>query len=89
MTVISADRTREFHPGDSASATGVYRAIHFRHRMPHEITVLEGEIFPRCKKCGDKVKFGLVHAAPRIKGDVDLLLGVCAAVTAACFVLMR
>jgi hypothetical protein len=89
MTVIASDRAREFRPGDSAAVTGVYRATHLRHRMPHEITVLEAEVFPRCKKCGDKVKFELVHAAPRFKGDVDLLLGVCAAVTAASFVLLR
>lgn len=76
MNAISANPAREFRPGNSATITGVYRATHFRHRMPHEITVLEGEVFPRCKKCGDKVKFQLVHAAPRVKGDVDLLLGV-------------
>ncbi len=89
MTAISANLAREFRPGDSATTTGVYRATHLRHRMPHEITVLEGEVFPRCKKCGDKVKYQLVHAAPRLKGDVDLLLGVCALLTIGSSALVR
>ena len=71
-----------FRPGDRARATGVYRVTHLRHRMPHELTLLEGEVFPSCKKCKDKVRFELVHAAPRLKGDIDLLLGVCVMATA-------
>ena len=82
MTGIPLSRPKEYRPGDRADASGVYRAVHLRHRMPHEITVLDGENFPRCKKCGDKVKFELVHPAPRAKADVDLLLGLCAMLTA-------
>ena len=73
---------RHFRPGDRATATGVYRVTHVRHRMPHELTVLEGEVLPSCKKCKDKVRFELIHAAPRLKGDIDLLLGVCVLATA-------
>jgi hypothetical protein len=73
---------RHHRPGDRARATGVYRVTHLRHRMPHDLTVLEGEAFPPCKKCKDKVRFELIHAAPRLKGDIDLLLGVCVLATA-------
>ena len=81
MTALPVVLPKEYRPGDRAKTTGVYRASHLRHRMPHELTVLEGESFPGCKRCGDKVRFELVHAAPRLKGDVDLLLLLCAAST--------
>jgi len=70
-----------YRPGDRAEVTGVYRAVHLRHRMPHELTVLDGETFPECKKCGERVRFELIHVAPRLKGDVDLLMTVCAVST--------
>jgi hypothetical protein len=78
MTATAYSEARVYRPGDRAEITGVYRAAHLRHRMPHELTVLEGETFPECKRCADKVRFELIHAAPRLKGDVDLLLVVCA-----------
>ena len=77
MTATPTPHTT-FHPGDRAQTTGIYRATHLRHRMPHEITVLEGETFPPCKRCGENVRFELLHAAPRLAGDVDLLLALCA-----------
>jgi len=82
MNTVPFSYPKEFHPGDSAGTTGVYRAIHLRHRMPHELTVLEGETFPACKKCGGKVKFELLHAAPRLKGDLDLMMAMSAALIA-------
>ncbi|MGH9521692.1 MAG: hypothetical protein ACRD3E_04080 [Terriglobales bacterium] len=77
MTASPNRRSATHRPGERAEATGVYRAVHLRHRMPHEITVLEGEIFPLCKRCGEHVRFELIHAAPRLTGDVDLLLALC------------
>ena len=78
MTATPISQSKLYRPGDRADATGIYRAVHLRHRMPHELTVLEGETFPNCKRCGEKVTFELVRAAPRVKGDVDLLLALCA-----------
>lgn len=83
MTASAYSEAKVYRPGDRAEVTGVYRASHLRHRMPHELTVIESETFPECKKCGDKVHFELIHAAPRLKGDVDLLLMVCALSAAA------
>ncbi len=83
MTATAYSEQKIYHPGHHADTTGVYRALHLRHRMPHELTVIQGEVFPQCKKCGDRVRFELVHAAPRLKGDVDLLLMLCAFSTAA------
>lgn len=76
--------SKELRPGERATESGIYRAVHLRHRMPHELTVIAGEVLPECRKCGDKVKFELLHAAPRLKGDVDLLVVVCA-LAGACF----
>lgn len=81
MTATPSSRT-QYHPGDRAQKTGIYRAVHLRHRMPHEITVLEGETFPPCKRCGESVRFELLYSAPRLAGDVDLLLALCAFATA-------
>ncbi len=88
MTALPISRPREFRPGDHAPATGIYRAVHVRHRMPHELTVLEAEIFPQCRKCQEKVKFELLHAAPRLSADIDLWAGLCAVAiaTLACLV---
>jgi hypothetical protein len=77
MTATPEPKSVTRRPGERAQSSGVYRAIHLRHRMPHEITVLEGETFPPCKRCGDNVRFELVCAAPRLAGDVDLLLALC------------
>jgi hypothetical protein len=77
MIATPASRSA-FRPGDRAEVTGIYRAVHVRHRMPHEITVLDGETFPPCKRCGDHVRFELLHAAPRFGGDIDLLVALCA-----------
>ncbi len=53
-----------FKTGEKISESGVYKVIHQQHRLPHEVTLLKGETFPRCAKCGDRVEFELVHAAP-------------------------
>jgi hypothetical protein len=34
------------------------------------LTLLKGQTFPRCAKCGDRVQFELVHPAPS-KRDGD------------------
>lgn len=43
--------------------SGIYKVTHSRHRLPHEVTLLAGEVFPRCSSCGDKVQFQLITAA--------------------------
>ena len=47
--------------------SGIYKVTHSRHRLPHEVTLLAGELFPRCSSCGDNVQFQLTNAA----GDVE------------------
>jgi hypothetical protein len=50
-----------FRTGDTIPRSGIYRVSHFQHRLPHEVTLLRGEIFPRCSKCHDEVKFRVVR----------------------------
>ena len=49
--------------------TGIYTVFHAEHRLPHEVTLLKGETFPRCSQCGTSVEFELLKAAPEISGS--------------------
>ena len=52
-----------FRAGEPIPKSGIYRVLHAGHRVSHEITLLRGELFPRCEQCGDAVHFELVRAA--------------------------
>lgn len=51
-----------FRTGEPIAESGIYRVIHKAHRLPHEVTLLRDQVFPRCAKCRDEVKFELVRA---------------------------
>jgi hypothetical protein len=51
-----------FSTGELIEESGIYRVCHSAHRLPHEVTLLKGEKFPKCQKCADEVKFELVRA---------------------------
>ena len=53
-----------FVTGQRVPKTGIYRVIHAAHRLPHECTLISGEVFPRCCKCDDAVTFECVATAP-------------------------
>lgn len=53
-----------FRTGETIKESGVYRVHHNQHRLPHEVTLLQGQQFPRCAKCDDGVSFELIQAAP-------------------------
>jgi hypothetical protein len=57
--------------GSRAPQSGIYLAVHYRHRLPHEITALEGERFPTCAHCGERVRFELLHPATHVASDHD------------------
>jgi hypothetical protein len=42
--------------------SGVYRVSHDSHRLMHEATLLAGDVFPLCCRCGAQVRFELVRA---------------------------
>lgn len=51
----------EFIPGNTVPLSGVYRVEHRSHRLMHEATLLANSRFPRCKRCGDGVRFSMVR----------------------------
>jgi len=57
-----------FHSGERIPFSGIYRVNHGNHRLPHEVTLLEGAEFPPCAQCDYLVFFELVHAAPHLAG---------------------
>lgn len=46
--------------GMSAPETGVYEVEHGPHRLVHQVTIVAGDILPKCRKCGTAVKFTLI-----------------------------
>ncbi len=59
-------KKRQFICGDKISESGIYLVRHRNHRLPHEVTLLRGQLFPRCSKCEDSVYFELLRQAPDI-----------------------
>ena len=53
--------SRRFRTGEQVPASGVYRVHHRAHRVPHEVTLVEGHTFPRCQRCDDAVLFEVVR----------------------------
>jgi hypothetical protein len=60
-----------FRASETVPEDGVYRVFHTDHRLTHEVTLLAGETFPRCNKCGFAAHFELVHPAPHAMNDTS------------------
>ncbi|HUI83177.1 MAG TPA: hypothetical protein VL240_03090 [Candidatus Binatia bacterium] len=60
-----------YRPSEAVPVSGVYRVEHNHHRDAHDATLLEGEVFPACVVCEDRVRFTLKHRAASIHGDKD------------------
>jgi hypothetical protein len=62
-----AQRAFEFwddlRTGCPVPESGFYRVVHPQHRLPSEVTLLLGQLFPRCSKCAEPVSFELIRAA--------------------------
>jgi hypothetical protein len=58
---------QRFRTGERIPSSGIYRVFHRSHRLPHEVTLLDGETFPRCLKCDTSVEFELVQQAPDLR----------------------
>jgi hypothetical protein len=62
-----------FEPGDSVHRSAVYRVHHYAHRLPHLVIVRAGTVLPKCKRCGDKVRFVPMLAAEPIETCIDFM----------------
>lgn len=61
----------ELKPGDKVPVSGIYDVIHDKldsddHAFPHQVTAIEGEVFPPCGGCLSSVRFRLHRAAQHI-----------------------
>jgi hypothetical protein len=70
----SVSRDREFQPGEKATTSGVYDVFHDKidgehHANQHQVIVLAGTIFPRCKGCREWVRFRLLSEAQYVDKD--------------------
>lgn len=62
-------RPQKFSTDEVVPESGIYRVTHKGHRLPHEVTLLVGHIFPRCSKCKDSVQFEVVRHASHIQAQ--------------------
>jgi len=51
-----------FYTDEVVPQSGIYKVRHHRHRLPHEVTLLRDQYFPRCAQCDTAVMFELVRA---------------------------
>ena len=64
--------TQLFNAGETVLETGIYEVIHDRgHRTAHEVVMLNGDSFPPCDTCVERVRFRLIRTAPYIFQDED------------------
>ena len=51
-----------FKPGQLVPRSGIYCVEHRPHRLMHTAKLTTNTHFPRCKQCGDAVRFTLIRA---------------------------
>lgn len=67
-----SSRRETYRAGDVVRQSGIYEAIHEgSHRGPHDVVMIESDLFPPCDTCSDQVRFRLVRSAPYIFADAD------------------
>lgn len=61
--------TTEFKPGQKVPKSGIYKVTHdnSHNGIEHEITAIEGKVFPPCHGCGQNPRFVLVREAHHIE----------------------
>ena len=59
--IVAKQERRKHASGETVPQSGIYEVVHQEHRLPHEVTMLSGQVFPPCAKCADAVYFRLVR----------------------------
>src|ERR1041385_612256 len=57
------DRSGMYKPGNIVPESGIYSVTHKKHRGAHQNLLLKGQKFPRCRTCGEAVRFSPLHIA--------------------------
>jgi hypothetical protein len=61
-----------FRAGEIVRQSGIFEVIHdHAHRTAHEVVMIQGDAFPTCETCFDRVRFRLIRTAPYIFQDDD------------------
>lgn len=47
--------------GSVVPDSGIYTVRHDAHLLPSEVTLTQGEVFPRCEACDEEVHFRLAR----------------------------
>jgi hypothetical protein len=55
------ERVMQMSVGEKVARAAVYRVVHKGHRQSHLSILQPGETFPRCRICGDVVRFEFVQ----------------------------
>ena len=63
----------KFKTGETISESGIYAVTHAGHRLPHRVTLLRGEEFPKCAACKEGVEFQLLAWAPSLNDTEGLV----------------
>jgi hypothetical protein len=58
------------NPGETVEQSGIYEICHSDEPRT-ALLLLRNSFFPYCRRCGDLVRFKLLHAAPHISEDPD------------------
>jgi hypothetical protein len=71
----SITKEKEFQPGGKVKTSGIYDVFHDKidgehHAQQHQVIVFAGTVFPRCKGCGEWVRFRLSQEAQYIDEDL-------------------
>ena len=61
MTKVRLLEQLSFKPGELVPVSGVYCLDHHSHKLMHTATLANGSRFPRCKRCGNAVRFTLAR----------------------------
>jgi len=57
MTKARSLQQLSFKPGELVPASGIYCIEHRSHRLMHTATLVINSRFPRCRRCGNAVRF--------------------------------
>lgn len=69
--VTKSAGSETFRAGEAVQVKGLYRVIHYAHRLPHETAILALKKFPHCNQCGDRVRFELVRSVGELLKDYN------------------
>jgi len=68
------DWTSMLFPGEFCRTSGVYKVVHYQHRMPHHVAINEAQSFPVCRRCQSKVRYFQTDTKPPEQFSVGTLV---------------